>query len=272
MMKFCVILFVLINSLLASSVENSASSSIEDVASSSIENLTFENLEDVEFAVSKELEEKLLAAVQGGGSVTSVIDEYADEILKNVAELIISNGFDPVELPNATLNLIPTGHIFMTEGWLQDLSTISRFENVTSTYKSSERLLIVALPLKFDALLFTYKYHTEVLLLNLRGDVNGKLEKVKMRITLQFDFNTYKAELSQFDMSDTGKLSVEFSGLGLIDWVTNSMTSVVSLFLHPIIIAIINSIVKAPLKAIVEAVNEIIVCILTPAECNNSYF
>ncbi|XP_018579816.1 uncharacterized protein LOC108917609 [Anoplophora glabripennis] len=192
------------------------------------------------------------------GEITAVINDYADDVFEKVQKLIIRTGLDPVEIPDQLLKLFPTGTINLTRGWLEDTSTITRYNDVVVTYRSSMKKVTFTIPIKFDTLMFIYKYYTKVLLLNAEGDVQGKMANVRANISLSFDFETYVASLDTFDITDTGRVSLTFSGNGLIDWITSSMTSVVSIFMHPIIIRIIQSMVKGGLDKTVEVINETI--------------
>ncbi|KAJ8957614.1 hypothetical protein NQ314_006517 [Rhamnusium bicolor] len=81
-----------------------------------------------------------------------------------------------------------------------------------------------------QVLKFTYQYRTKVLLLSISGGADGRVQNVKVNVNLSFDFANYHASLDQFDIKDTGKISLKFTGNGLVDWITNTMTSVVTLF------------------------------------------
>ncbi|KAJ8918297.1 hypothetical protein NQ315_014167 [Exocentrus adspersus] len=197
------------------------------------------------------------------GQITAVINDYADLIFENVQKCLIRNGLDPVEMPDQSLKLFPTGTINLTKGWLEDASTIERYKDVVITYKSSLKKLSCVVPVKFHSLMFTYKYHTEVFFLNSAGDTQGKVTNVRANIKFSFDFEKYEASLDSLDITDTGNISLTFSRNGLIDWITNFITTSVSLVLHPIIIRIIQFVVKGKVNNVMVLVNEAIKHVLS---------
>ncbi|KAJ8918298.1 hypothetical protein NQ315_014168 [Exocentrus adspersus] len=120
------------------------------------------------------------------------------------------------------------------------------------------------LPIKFSALLVTYKYHTKILLVSIKGEANGKIENLTVNVKLSYDYSTYQASLDKFEIKDSGRFSLRFTGNGLLDWMTNTMTSVVTLFLQPVVIRIVQAMIKGGLQAVVDAINEVIRSIFTP--------
>uniref|UniRef100_V5GXJ9 Uncharacterized protein n=1 Tax=Anoplophora glabripennis TaxID=217634 RepID=V5GXJ9_ANOGL len=118
--------------------------------------------EGTKFALPKDLVEKLNSKVENNdfsaNGITAVVDDYVDKVLVYIRSAILRSGLDPAKLDDATLNLIPTGTIDLTSGWLQDMSTIARDGSTTVGYDSSTKIMSVYLPIKLNALLATYKY------------------------------------------------------------------------------------------------------------------
>ncbi|KAJ8952618.1 hypothetical protein NQ317_000955 [Molorchus minor] len=106
--------------------------------------------------------------------------------------------------------------------------------------------------------MFTYDYLTKIFLLSVDGQIIGKVEKLRINVQLSFNFTSYNATLDNFDITNTGKLSLSFKANVLTDWLANILTTVVTTFLHPVIIGVIQSIVKGGLQAAVDAVNNFI--------------
>ncbi|XP_023018155.2 uncharacterized protein [Leptinotarsa decemlineata] len=202
-----------------------------------------------------------------GGEIIAVIDEFGDKIISHIQKLIMRNGLDPVELPSESLKLIPWGNMALSDGWLQNLSTLSRNTDIKVIYRSSRRSLELQVPVKFDALKFTYDYNTHVFPLSISGGVEGRLNDVKINIILSFDFKGFKAHLDDFDIRNSGSISIRFTGHGLIDWITNAMTSVVTLFLKPVILNIVDWLLKDSLDSIVDFVNKAIECARHSNQC-----
>ncbi|CAG9769813.1 unnamed protein product [Ceutorhynchus assimilis] len=182
-----------------------------------------------------------------------------DEAIDKLRAYFISCGFDPLELDDQKLQLLGIiGSIKLTSGWLQDISTISRNDDVIVSYNSATKKVAFTLPLKFNVLLFTYKYVTRVTLLKIKGDVLGKIQDVVMNLNLIFDGSTGKFVLKSVSMKDSGKITVKFSGHSLVDWITNAMTSVITEVLHPLLISMLQSGAMSVGNDITDAVNEYI--------------
>ncbi|KAJ8956929.1 hypothetical protein NQ318_014348, partial [Aromia moschata] len=194
--------------------------------------------------------------------IIAFINDWADNTFKHVQKLIIRHGLDPVELPDETLKLFPTGTISLSTGWLEDTSTVKRYKDVWLDYRSATKKLTLTIPIQFEALMFIYKYHTKVTLLDISGDTQGKISDLRANVELTFDFTNYEASLTEFDIKDSGSISLTFSGNGLVDWLTSNMTTVITYFLHPVILRIIEFIVKGGMEAGVKVVNEHISSIL----------
>ncbi|XP_028139255.1 uncharacterized protein LOC114333563 [Diabrotica virgifera virgifera] len=212
---------------------------------------------DVELLLTQ-METIYLFEKNSAGNITAVLNEFLDKVLENMENFIINHGYDPMQIPDTALNLPITGSITLKKGWLRDLAMIKRYKDTGVVYSSEEKKLKMIFSLQFEELQFVYHYITQYLLLRIEGEVEGKIEDVIIQAALSFDFHTYNATLDNFDIMNTGSIDIEFSGNGLIDWLTNAMTGVVTAFLHPLILSIIQNIFKGTLGSLVDAVNEII--------------
>jgi len=192
--------------------------------------------------------------------VNFAMNPFIDEELADLRSVIIRGGMDPLELEDETLQFLAgiIGSIKLTSGWLQDISTIARNGDVIITYNSATKRITFSVPLSFKVLLFTYKYLTRVTLLSISGDVQGKIDDVRMNLLLTYDANLQSFVLDGLSMKNSGKVTVKFTGNNLVDWITNAMTSVITTVLHPIIVAILQSNVKSIGYGIVDAMNEYI--------------
>ncbi|XP_066255351.1 uncharacterized protein [Euwallacea similis] len=186
------------------------------------------------------------------------MNSMTDELLGDLRQILIRQGMDPLDLEDETLQLLGiVGSMKLTNGWLQDLSTILRYEDIIVSYNSANKTITFLLPLSFRDLLFTYDYVTRVLLFSVSGDVNGKIENVHMDLTLTYDaINEFI--LTDINMKDSGKVTVKFTGNSLVDWCTNAMTAVVTTVLHPIIIKILQNNVESIGNEIVTEINKYI--------------
>lgn len=192
---------------------------------------------------------------QVNGIFNIEINAIVDGILENLKDIIIRGGMDPMELEDNDLKF-PLGNIHLSFGFLQDLSTIKRYDDVIISYHTSTKKVTFLLPLSFQDLLLTYRYKTRVTLLSITGDMIGKLDDVKLYLEISYH-NGYLS-LGDLSMRDSGRFSVKFSGNGLVDWITNAMTTVVTTVFHPLVIRIVENFVKSAGEDLVQAVNDYI--------------
>ncbi|CAG9829933.1 unnamed protein product [Diabrotica balteata] len=212
---------------------------------------------DVELLVTQ-METIYFFEKNSAGNITAVLDEFIDKVLENVGNYLINYGYDPCQIPDTVLNLPITGTITLKKGWLRDLAMIKRYKDTEVVYSSEEKKLKMIFSLQFEVLQFAYHYITHYLLFTIEGEVEGKVENVIIQAALSFDFNTYNATLTNFDIMNSGSIDIHFSGHDWIDWLTNAMTAVITTFLHPLILSKIQNIFKGTLCGLVDAVNEII--------------
>ncbi|XP_066143817.1 uncharacterized protein [Euwallacea fornicatus] len=186
------------------------------------------------------------------------MNSMIDELLNDLRNIIIRQGLDPMNLEDETLQLLGiVGSMKLTNGWLQDLSTILRYEDIIVSYNSANKTITFLMPLSFRDLLFTYDYVTRVLLFSVSGDVHGKIVDVHMDLTLTYDaVNGFI--LDNINMKDSGKVTIEFTGNHLVDWLTNAMTACITTVLHPLIVKILQSNVESIGKEVVVAINDYI--------------
>ncbi|XP_050309180.1 uncharacterized protein LOC126745391 [Anthonomus grandis grandis] len=200
---------------------------------------------------------KLINDGDASGIFNIELNPLLDELLVNVKDALIRNGMDPMDLDDETLQLLGiVGSIKLTNGMLQDTSTVAREGDVVVSYNSNTKRLTFNLPLTFKVLLFTYKYTTRVTLLTISGDVQGKIDDVSMNLVVAFDANTKTFVLDDLSLKNSGKITVKFTGNGLVDWLTNAMTAVITTVLHPLIVAILESNFMVFGEEVVRAFNE----------------
>nr|CAI5832111.1 unnamed protein product [Callosobruchus analis] len=188
---------------------------------------------------SHESEEQIFAeVVHGNSDDLSILKAWLGAYSVPKEELLVSKGVGDDGI-TAELNEFADKLIGNFDGWLQDLATIARLNNVIASYKSQTRTLKIALPLQFDSLAFSYKYDRHAVFHH-KGTVQGKIEKVKIDCQLSYNYATYKVKLDKFDIRDSG------------------------FFLHPIVLDVIQLIVKNPIQHMVDGVNDAISKIFKP--------
>jgi len=218
--------------------------------------LSPEDLKRLEKLLIKELEfveHKKLNDV----NINVLMNDYLDKILDNVRTLIIDNGFDPTSIPDLLNINFGIGHTDLTEGQLNDTSTLTRFENATLSYDNVSKQLIADMLLRFEDLKFIYHYHTMVTFISMTGHLHGDIEHVHINIRLGIDFAQYKVFVDTINFKHTGEIKLRFSGNAAIDWITNAMSWVLTGMLHDLILNIVKNIIADPINSVVEAINRI---------------
>ncbi|VEN35961.1 unnamed protein product [Callosobruchus maculatus] len=196
------------------------------------------------------------------GSITANLNTFANQVIQNFGNVFIRYGLDPVELPNTHFRWL-TWEFNLTTGWLEDLSTISKGGDALATYNSRTRTINIEIPLKFDSLMFSYKFDRHFIFHH-RGDVFGKVENIKIDCQISFNYGTYQLKLDHFQIKDKSKLSVHYSGDGIIHWVTETLINFTIGFLHYPLIHIIESNVRRPLEDMIITVNKFLGENMTP--------
>ncbi|KAF7287567.1 hypothetical protein GWI33_005930 [Rhynchophorus ferrugineus] len=168
---------------------------------------------------------------------TADVTNYTQQILDNLKPIIIEQGLDPLELPDEEIDLLIGGSVTLTNGWLEDFSTIGVYDTVKLSYNNETNIIDLTLPLSFDELM-------------------AKISDVKLSLHLGFDFNSYEAFVDEIDVKNSGSISFDFSGLGLLDWVIEAMSTVLTILFHDIILGVINAIIYNPVENVVENLNE----------------
>ncbi|CAH2001845.1 unnamed protein product [Acanthoscelides obtectus] len=188
------------------------------------------------------------------GSITANLNIAADQIIEHFRHVLIRNGLDPVEIPSAQFKWL-AWNFNLTNGWLEDLSTISKGGDVLATYTSRTRTITIEFPLSFDSLMFSYKFE-RYFIFHHRGDIFGKVEDVKIDCQISFNYGTYQLKLDHFQIKDKSKLSLHYSGTGIFHWVTEKLINFTIGILHNPLISIIESSVKGPLEVMLITVNK----------------
>ncbi|ENN79566.1 hypothetical protein HUJ04_005702 [Dendroctonus ponderosae] len=211
-------------------------------------------------AVASEL---LQTEVLEASFIQADVTKYAYEIVEKIQELIIQQGFDPMALSDEEIEL-PLTTLNLTNGWVVDLSTLNVSDSVIVKYSTETKVLELTIPLAFHELLISYDYHFVQLLVSVKGAINAKISNFKLNLHLGFNFSDYHAFVDKADVRDTGSITIEFTGLGLLDWIIDLLTDWGIVFLHGIILSIVDLIIQQPVEGFVSDINALIDSMLHP--------
>ncbi|KAG5870612.1 hypothetical protein JTB14_028573 [Gonioctena quinquepunctata] len=220
-----------------------------------------------EFEIRKELVDTFLskyvkeARLDSPGVIIANMNEYANILFPYIKKIAISNGLDPVKLTNISQNFLGSS-VTLTEGKLNGISTLNRYDDVLVKYKHTLKKLEIEFPILFSDLNFTYHYHLILLLMGPKGNMVGKIHNFEAHLVLSIDFNTYRAQIEELKITNSGFIQLFFEGQGILDVVINILSQFVTVILHPILIAIIEGIIKNVANTIVTDVNDFIDIIL----------
>lgn len=204
------------------------------------------------------------------GSIEADLTEYTLAILTHISEVIVHSGYDPLELSDQHLSLFP-GSLDLSNGWLQDLSTITVYDEVVAKYTRADHLFELTLPIAFNQILIDYNYHVQIVLLGISGTVDAKVSNLKLNLHMGFNFTSYQAFVDNIDVKDSGSIQIKFTGLGLLDWVVELLTNAVIGVFHNLILGIVNLIIYNPVNEVVETINNIIYEVLHPNSTSVAY-
>ncbi|KAF7287565.1 hypothetical protein GWI33_005928 [Rhynchophorus ferrugineus] len=192
------------------------------------------------------------------GGIEIRINVIVDLVLGLLQKIIVKSGFDPLKLEDEVIKLQPTGTVTLTDGWLYNISTINRYDDVVIRVSAAEKKVSLSLPISFDSIGFTYIYDTKYLLLNIKGGVEGKISDIRIDMVFSFDTCNSTFAVDKFSLQDTGDFTIEFTGNELTDWLVNAMSNAIAAVVQPIIINVIETFVKTAADSIVEIINNFI--------------
>lgn len=87
------------------------------------------------------------------------------------------------------------------------------------------------------------------------GGLDGRLEDFSMYIDILLDLEGLELILQDFEVVSVGKLSLKWSGHGLVDWFINIITKVATTFLQGIITGIIEGTLENIIEDTLNAIN-----------------
>ncbi|KYN30253.1 PREDICTED: uncharacterized protein LOC108757811 [Trachymyrmex cornetzi] len=172
------------------------------------------------------------------------LDNVIDALLPSVRQFILSNGMDPMQLPNVSTHIFPhltgklKGNLDLKNGWIQNLSLVKRTQHVTATYK--DKRLTIDMNLGFEVMSFNYYYNLKHLLYKRKGDIYGRLHDLDVHVVTTIDLNNYYLLLDSIKFSNVWKFDVQFGG-NLLDPLVNGLTKIIiKVFKNPLLNVIEN--------------------------------
>merc|ERR1711872_723435 len=150
-------------------------------------------------------------------------DAYIDQILANLATVIIENGLDPATLPDADTGFTS----FTVEGTKVRLTANIGVEAPTAHYDAS----------------------AEFMGIGVSAGITADIADFGIYLDAEMDVaNGGGLQLTTFAISHVGHITIDVSGLGPLDWILELLVDFVDTFLKDWIV----SLVEGPLKDLIQ--------------------
>jgi len=193
----------------------------------------------------------------GAGFIQADLTAYSVELVRRLDKLLIAGGFDPLQLANQNISLVG-GSLNLTHGYVEEVSSLNISGPVLVKYTSATKIIELTLPLSFKSLLISYDYHAAVLIVKVNGGAQAKVSNVKLNLHLGFNFTNYLAFVDKASVSDSGSITIKFTGLGLLDYLIDILGDALTIVLHGVILGIVDRIIDSPVHDIVNVFNKVI--------------
>ncbi|KAI4498902.1 hypothetical protein M0802_006077 [Mischocyttarus mexicanus] len=126
------------------------------------------------------------------------VNKIFDQILPKIREILVSKGWEPVNLPNFDETNLPIlgpvkGKINLRNGYLHYLTDVKRSKNVTMQYNNKN--LYFDLPLRWQLLSLNYDYHLTYLFFKKQGEVYGRIDEADFDVKLNLNLKNYELSM-----------------------------------------------------------------------------
>merc|ERR1712226_607534 len=183
-------------------------------------------------------------------------DAYIDQILANLATVIIENGLDPAPLPDADTGFSDTilgitfhgsAHLFNGRFWR--LSTIHRTGDTSFTVDGTKVRLTANIGV--DAPTAHYDASAEFMGIGVSAGITANIADFGIYIDAEMDVASGGGlQLTNFAISHVGHIDIDVSGLRPLDWILELLVDFVDTFLKDWIV----SLVEGPLKDLIQQI------------------
>ncbi|XP_016920513.2 uncharacterized protein LOC108002995 isoform X2 [Apis cerana] len=187
--------------------------------------------------------------------MTAIINKLFDMALPSIQTFVLKHRLDPMKLQDLSQNLkgviIHHRTLNLTEGSLQGLSNIRRANDIILSFEN--KILTLDATLGFNDLKANYNYHLYDLLINKKGNVDGYIKDVEMRIIIDLNMNNYKVGVPMAKIVKLNEFDIVFKG-NINDPIVNAAIKAITKIFRTSIINIVNT---EFLKILQEFVGEI---------------
>merc|ERR1712126_317545 len=184
-------------------------------------------------------------------------DNYIDEVLANLRDMVITNNLDPAELPDAETGFSDTvlgitwhGSAKLYNGKFWGLSTIARTGDTSFTVEGTTARLTAYVGITGASA--HYDASAEFMGITVHAGANANVADIQIYLDASMDLTDLNSglKLQQFHISHVGNIDVDISGLGPLDWILELLVDFIDTFLKDWII----SLVEGPLKDLIQSI------------------
>jgi len=200
----------------------------------------------------------LAASAEGADTRDDSLNYFIDSVLANAQILILENGYDPVNLPNATTGFNDTilgvtwhGEAALYDGWMHGMATLYRSGDVEFIMTDS---IISGISGSFGlgALEGHYKCLAKFQDLGPIADVVLSNEGGEITFDASLNHQTCRFEMTDFDLHHITNFHVDIHGLGPLNWI---LEIVVDLVINTVK-TFLKFLIEGPIRNIVNAIFE----------------
>merc|ERR1712126_572123 len=181
-------------------------------------------------------------------------DNYIDEVLANLRDMVITNNLDPAELPDAETGFSDTvlgitwhGSAKLYNGKFWGLSTIARTGDTSFNVDGTKVRLTAHVGVNRPSA--HYDARAEFMGISVGAGVTADIADFEIYLDAEMDIlDGAGLQLTNFAISHVGKITVDVSGLGPLNWILETLVSFVDTFLKDWIV----SLVEGPLKDLIQ--------------------
>ena len=154
-------------------------------------------------------------------------DQYIDQVLENVRELVLSNGLDPADLPGGSVSFHQTigfieftGKAELKDGRFEGLSSIVRNGETSFNFDPANGKLTLAANVGMGQGKAHYKASASIAGIGVSASADATVAHVDLYFEAEMCLTEgCSLQLTKFDIKDIGKIDVSFHGLGPLDWI-----------------------------------------------------
>merc|ERR1712059_221493 len=183
-------------------------------------------------------------------------DDYIDQVLANLRDIIIEQNLDPADLPDEETGFSDTilgitfhGSAKLYNGKFWGLSTISRTGDTSFTVEGTTARLTAYVGVSHPSA--HYDASAEFMGIGVHADATADITDFQIYLDAEMDLaGTTGLHLTNFAITHVGNISVDISGLGPLNWILELLVDFIDTFLKDWII----SLVEGPLKDLIQSI------------------